>query len=177
MFSTNYRSSRLELTPLIIKDKNYYCSLMSNAICLKYIGHILTTEQAEERFLLLLNYNMQRPLTRLYLRVSLLATGEFIGIAAINQLNTEARSADIGRMLLPSWHGKGLGTELSQLLIDMLLKECGISFITKHIRDDNLAAIRSARRLGFVIGNDAGQSLKEGFVKYNLMVDAPFSLR
>lgn len=165
-------SKRLRLTALTDDDKALYCAVMTDPCCMLHVGTQLTSCQAERSFTAALGLTRQQPTTRFYLKVVWRATAEPIGIAAINQLDLTANTVDIGRMLLPEWHGKGLGTELSQLLIRWLHKELNITGFSKHIREGNQAAIRSALKLGFkpVSTSTAGDTTK--LQKYLLFVKA-----
>lgn len=142
-------SEHLSLTALSDEDRDLFCAVMTDRQCMLHVGTQLTSCQAGHSFTAALELTRQQPIKRFYLKVVWRATAEPIGIAAINQLDLTAGTADIGRMLLPAWQGKGLGTELSQLLIRWLHNELNISRFSKHIRAGNRAAIQSAVKLGF----------------------------
>lgn len=143
------RSLRLALTPITAEDKSFYCSLMLDPVCMQYIGTALTQLEAEQAFTAIVNSNFNKLVRRRFLRVSTIDNRHLIGIASINDLDMSTKSADIGRILMPCWQGIGFGSEISQLLIGWLNTELGVTCVTKHIRDNNLAAIQSAKKLGF----------------------------
>lgn len=165
-------SEHLRLTALSDDDKALYCAVMTDPRCMLHVGTQLTSCQAERSFTAALGLTRQKPITRFYLKVAWCATAEPIGIAAINQLDLTANTADIGRMLLPAWQGKGLGTELSQLLISWLHKEFNITGFSKHIREGNQAAIQSAVKLGFKPVGTSTASDTAKVQKYLLSVKA-----
>lgn len=158
------------LSALSDADQDLYCAVMTDPGCMQYVGKLLSSCQAERDFSVVLNLSRQQPVTQFYFKVSLIETGQGIGIASINQLDANSQCADIGRMLLSSWQGQGLGTELSQLLISYLQTELSVDCFTKHIRDGNNAAIQSASKLGFRQVKTSKASKKDGIRKYQLSV-------
>lgn len=166
----NANSERLTLSALAGDDQALYCAVMTNPGCMSYVGAQLTPCQAQRSFNAALELTRQQPPTRFYLKVMCRATAQPVGIAAINQLDLTARTADIGRMLLPAWQGKGLGTELSQLLIRWLHTELNITGFSKHIRAGNQAAIQSALKLGFVLVGTSTGADGHSVQKYQLSV-------
>uniref|UniRef100_A0A486XKI7 N-acetyltransferase domain-containing protein n=1 Tax=Rheinheimera sp. BAL341 TaxID=1708203 RepID=A0A486XKI7_9GAMM len=168
----NAHSERLTLSALALDDQALYCAVMTNPGCMSYVGAQLTPCQAQRSFNAALELTRQQPPTRFYLKVTCRATAQPVGIAAINQLDLTAGTADIGRMLLPAWQGMGLGTELSQLLIRWLHTELNISGFSKHIRVGNQAAIQSAIKLGFVLVGTSTGADGHSVQKYLLSVTA-----
>ncbi len=164
----NDYSKLLHLTALTSDDSKLYCAIMAEPACIRHVGKLLPQIEAENNLSVAIKLNNQRPLTSIYLRVSLLSSGQNIGIASINQLNIENKSADIGRMLLPRWQGQGLGSELSRMLIKWLAAEMGVINFTKHIRDGNAAAIKSALKLGFSETGTLVTTGKEHTTRYQL---------
>jgi len=116
---------------------------------MSYVSSPLSEDKAQRSFEAALKCNQQKRIQRCYFRVALQSNYQSIGIASVNQLDLAKKSAEIGRMLLPQWHSKGLGTELSGMLIRWLAAEWGITTITKQIQAANLAAVFSAQKLGF----------------------------
>lgn len=166
----NASSERLTLSALSVNDKALYFSVMTNPGCMSYVGAPLTPGQAQRSFNAALELTRQQPPRRFYLKVVCRTTAQPVGIAAINQLDLTERTADIGRMLLPAWQGKGLGTELSQLLVRWLHTELNITGFSKHIRVGNLAAIQSALKLGFVLDSTSTVADGHNVQKYLLSV-------
>lgn len=164
----NAYSKQLKLTLLTEEDKALYCTVMAEPGCMQYIGKLLPQADAGRSFAAAVKLNNQHPLKRIYLRASLLSSDQSIGIASINKLDIANKSADIGRMLLPQWQGKGLGSELSRMLIKWLAAELGAVSITKHIRADNTAAIKSALKLGFSATTVLPLIDKDGIARYQL---------
>lgn len=142
-------SARLQITLLSEDDRALYCSLMTDKASMSYVSSPLSEDKAHRSFEAALKCNQQRHIQRCYFRVALKSNNQSIGIASVNQLDLEKKYAEIGRMLLPKWHSKGLGTELSGMLIRWLAAEWGITTITKQIQAGNLAAVCSAQKLGF----------------------------
>ena len=143
-----FASTRLAVSALRATDKELYLEVMTNSLCMQHIGAPLSIEQAEKDFSTVLRLKQQKQPQFLF-SVALIESGQKIGIASVDKLDLKAESADLGRILLPQWHGQGLGSELSHLLISWLRAELGIKRFTKHIRNSNAPAIESAKKLGF----------------------------
>lgn len=158
-------SARLHMTLLSEGDRTLYCSLMTDKASMSYVSSPLSEDKAHRSFEAALKCNQQRHIQRCYFRVALKSNNQSIGIASVNQLDLEKKYAEIGRMLLPQWHSKGLGTELSGMLIRWLAAEWGITTITKQIQAGNLAAVCSAQKLGFtkVVSPSCPASLTEQY--------------
>ncbi|WP_310207167.1 GNAT family N-acetyltransferase [Rheinheimera pacifica] len=142
-------SARLQITLLSEDDRVLYCSLMTDKASMSYISSPLSEDKAQRSFEAAIKCNQQQQIQRCYFRVALKSNHQSIGIASVNQLDLAKKHAEIGRMLSPQWHRKGLGTELSEMLIRWLVTELGITTITKQIQAANLAAVCSAQKLGF----------------------------
>ena len=149
----NSYSRLLQLSPLTIEDNALYANVMTEPDCMRYVGKTLSKARAQQSFAAAIRLNQQQSVTRLYLRVALVSNCQSIGIASINDLNTKTKTADIGRILLPNWQGRGLGSELSSMLINGLAAEFEILTFTKSICKGNIAAIKSAQKLGFFAAN------------------------
>ncbi|MDR6982779.1 RimJ/RimL family protein N-acetyltransferase [Rheinheimera pacifica] len=122
---------------------------MTDKASMSYISSPLSEDKAQRSFEAAIKCNQQQQIQRCYFRVALKSNHQSIGIASVNQLDLAKKHAEIGRMLSPQWHRKGLGTELSEMLIRWLVTELGITTITKQIQAANLAAVCSAQKLGF----------------------------
>ena len=49
----------------------------------------------------------------------------------------------------PSWQGRGIGSLLRHTFVEQLSQEAGNFLVLTRMRDDNIAAIRTAEKLGF----------------------------
>lgn len=143
-----FASTRLTVSALSATDEELYLEVMTSPLCMQHISAPLSIKHAEKNFNTVLRLKQQEQPQFLF-SVALTGTGQKIGIASVDKLDLKAESADLGRILLPQWHGQGLGTELSHLLISWLGAELGIKKFTKHIRNSNISAIESAKKLGF----------------------------
>jgi RimJ/RimL family protein N-acetyltransferase len=161
--SINNHSARLRLAPLCRADASLYCALMSCPQAQHYIQQPLLPDVAQRSFKIALACNQRANPIRFIFSVQLHHSGVAIGIAAINHLDVMAKHADIGRMLLPQWQRQGIGTELSALLITTLAQAFDIRTVSKKVRADNLAAIMSAEKLGFVKTSEQPISTAKGW--------------
>jgi RimJ/RimL family protein N-acetyltransferase len=78
------------------------------------------------------------------------ASGAFLGLAALVQLDREAREAEAGYIVAPTARGRGIAARALRLLTDWALNELGLERVELRITTDNEASIRVAERCGFV---------------------------
>lgn len=72
-------------------------------------------------------------------------------IGMVNYHHREARNArlEIGYILAPAHHGRGLMTEAVEAIVDYCLDKLAVHRIEALIHPDNAASIRLVERLGF----------------------------
>lgn len=78
------------------------------------------------------------------------ARGEFLGLAALVQLDREGRQGEAGYIVAPAARGRGFAAHGLRLLTDWALDELGLERVELRITADNVASIRVAERCGFV---------------------------
>ncbi|MGF1344919.1 GNAT family N-acetyltransferase [Streptomyces flavovirens] len=76
--------------------------------------------------------------------------GTLIGVANLWGIDTHNRSAHVGLGLLPSWRGKGYGTDVVATLCHYGFVVRGLHRLQIETLSDNTAMLRSAERNGFV---------------------------
>ncbi|WP_392667248.1 GNAT family N-acetyltransferase [Streptomyces sp. LN785] len=76
--------------------------------------------------------------------------GMLVGTAALWNIDTHNRSAHIGLGLLPSFRGKGYGTDMVAVLCHYGFIVRGLQRLQIETLSDNAAMLRSAERNGFV---------------------------
>jgi RimJ/RimL family protein N-acetyltransferase len=78
------------------------------------------------------------------------ASGSFLGLAALVDLDREGRQAEAGYIVAPQARGRGIAARAVRLLTDWALNELGLERVELRITADNTPSIRVAERSGFV---------------------------
>jgi len=76
--------------------------------------------------------------------------GEFLGMAAIVELDLFGREGEIGYMVAPAARGQGVAGRALRLITGWALGELGLERVELRIDVDNEPSIRVAERLGYV---------------------------
>ena len=84
-----------------------------------------------------------------------------VGLGTV-RLQTGAIVASIGYSVLPSFWGRGYGTELASLLSEFAHRRLGAGEIHATTLDDNVASIRVLQKLGFVMASRDTESDSRG---------------
>jgi RimJ/RimL family protein N-acetyltransferase len=90
--------------------------------------------------------------TQLYLMLCIAETKIPIGYVAATNIDYINRKAQYGGIVI-SWEfkGKGYGTEASKLLLKHIFEELGINMVYGYWREDHVASLRMAEKVGFKI--------------------------
>ena len=78
------------------------------------------------------------------------ASGEFLGMAALVRLDSDAREAEAGYIVAPAARGRGIAVRALRMLTDWSLQELGLERVELRIEVENEPSIRVAERAGFV---------------------------
>jgi RimJ/RimL family protein N-acetyltransferase len=78
------------------------------------------------------------------------SSGEFLGLAALVQIDRAGRQAEAGYIVAPKARGRGVAVRALQLLTDWALGEQELERVELRIAADNAASIRVAERCGYV---------------------------
>jgi len=90
---------------------------------------------------------------------------EMIGIIGFYRIQDENNRAEIGYMLLPEHHGKGILTHLVKEIVHFGFRKMQLHSITAIIDPENLASARVLEKNNFV---------KEGHLRDNLFFDGHY---
>jgi RimJ/RimL family protein N-acetyltransferase len=77
-------------------------------------------------------------------------TGEFLGLAAVVDLDLTGRQGELGYIVAPSARGRGIAGRALRLLTSWALGPLGLERVELRISTDNEPSVRVAERLGFV---------------------------
>jgi RimJ/RimL family protein N-acetyltransferase len=78
------------------------------------------------------------------------AGGEFLGLAVVPRIDRDARTAELGYVVVREARGRGVATEALRLLTAWALAEAGMLRLELLIAVDNPASKRVAERCGYV---------------------------
>ncbi|GHG76354.1 hypothetical protein GCM10010919_31150 [Alishewanella longhuensis] len=152
-------SAVLTLTPVTVAAEPIFIALFSCPQVMQHIQPPLSGKEAALR----LQQILQQTQGPAYFLVQHRPSQQAIGLAMLYKIPGQAE-AELGRMLLPNWQKLGLGTYLSQLLIETAKQDSSLQRVTKRIHHANAAAIVSAQKLGFV----QQQTLADGLLCFTL---------
>ncbi|WP_409416910.1 GNAT family N-acetyltransferase [Flavobacterium sp. PS2] len=143
-------TERLIIRRVTNEDANEIIALRSNPETMKYIPRPLTktTEQALEHIAQIdstietnegINWG-----------ITLKGDSKVVGIIGYYRIKPEHYRAEIGYMLLPELHGKGIIPEAVKTVIDYGFNEMKLHSIEAAIDPDNFASERVLQKIGFV---------------------------
>jgi RimJ/RimL family protein N-acetyltransferase len=77
-------------------------------------------------------------------------SGDFLGLAALVDIDRQGNQAEAGYIVAPQARGRGVAGRALQLLTGWALRDLGLARVELRITADNPASIRVAERAGFV---------------------------
>lgn len=143
-------TERLILKRITNDDVNEVFELRSNPETMRYIPRPLvkTTEDALEHIAMIEEKIVAN--TGINWGISLKGDHKVLGIIGYYRLQPENYRAEIGYMLLPEFHGKGIITEAVKRLISYGFNELKLHSIEAVIDPENSASERVLEKCGFV---------------------------
>lgn len=161
----NLESARLLLRQITPEDVNEIFALRSNAETMKFIPRPLckTNEEALEHIKIL-----QDKLEKnegINWAITLKGNPKLIGIIGHYRIRWEHFRSEIGYMLLPEYHGKGITTEAIKLMIGYGFTQMNMHSLEGIIDPANTASAKVLEKNGFV---------KEAHFKENEFYDGKF---
>lgn len=130
------------------------------------LSYPLTQEQLEEHLLL------TREANRFLLPYKVVDTeaAQPIGYVELLNVDTEARSAAVGRALIGPRHlrGKGLGTRMMQALLRTAFEEVGLRSVRLIVFDFNQAALACYEKVGFKKDRYLSERVQVGEERWSL---------
>ncbi len=159
------KTERLVLRRLDNSDAAELLALRSNPQTMEFIPRPLlhTTEQALEH-IKTINDNIDANLG-INWAISFRDNPKMIGIIGHYRIKPESYRAEIGYMLLPEHHGKGIITEAVQKVVKYGWDEMNLHSIEAIIDPENYASAKVLEKNGFI---------KEGHLRENEFFDGRF---
>ncbi|MCV9929140.1 GNAT family N-acetyltransferase [Flavobacterium sp. LS1R49] len=143
-------TERLLIRRVTNKDINEIITLRSNPETMKYIPRplIKTDEQALEH-IALIDSNIETN-EGINWGITLKGNPKVIGLIGYYRLKPEHYRAEIGYMLLPEFHGKGIIPEAVKTVINYGFNDMKLHSIEAVIDPDNFASERVLQKIGFI---------------------------
>ncbi len=161
----NLESARLLLKQIIPEDVNEVFELRSNAETMKYIPRPLVTSNEEAMEHIKMIQDKIEKNEGINWAITLKDNKKLIGVIGHYRMRWEHFRSEIGYMLLPQYHGKGIATEAIQLMVDYGFNQMNMHSLEGIIDPANIASARVLEKNGFV---------KEAHFKENEFFDGKF---
>ncbi len=161
----NLESDRLLLRQITPEDLQEVFELRSNAETMKYIPRPLVTTMDEALEHITMIQDKLEKNEGINWAITLKGDTKLIGIIGHYRMKWEHFRSEIGYMILPECHGKGIATEAIQLMIDFGFNQMNMHSLEGIIDPANTASARVLEKNGFV---------KEAHFKENEFYDGKF---
>lgn len=123
MTNWTFKTSRFEAQLLGEGDQELYASLYTDPQVMAHIGPPLTRERAEAAFVRVCRGN-EHPSGRMRCwRLSHRESGDVVGVVALSCATDNPSRAELGIMLLPAWHARGVTTAVLKTLVDVVMRD------------------------------------------------------
>ena len=161
----NLESERLVLRQITPDDVNEIFALRSNPETMKYIPRPLVTtiDQAMEHIKMIQDKIVSSE--GINWAITEKVNPKMIGIIGHYRIRWEHFRSEIGYMLLPEYHGKGIITEAIQLMVRFGFDDMKMRSLEAIIDPANLASAKVLEKNNFI---------KEAHIKENVFYDGKF---
>jgi [ribosomal protein S5]-alanine N-acetyltransferase len=146
----NLSSERLLLRKLTPNDVNEMFAIRSNEDVMKYIPRPLCKTKEEVLELITLMQNKLETNEACNWAITLKNDDKLIGFIGHYNIKWEHFRSEIGYMLAPKYHGKGIATESTKLLVDFGFNQMKMHSLEAIIDPANVASARVLEKNGFV---------------------------
>ncbi|MEO8235311.1 MAG: GNAT family N-acetyltransferase [Flavobacterium sp.] len=161
----NLKSDRLLLRQITSDDVNEIFELRSNSETMKYIPRPLVTSIEEAMSHIKMIQDKIESNEGINWAITLKDNSKMIGIIGHYRIRWEHFRSEIGYMLLPEYHGKGVVTEAIELMIKYGFNEMKMHSLEAIIDPENTASARVLEKNNFV---------KEAHILQNEFYDGKF---
>ncbi|HKX87111.1 MAG TPA: GNAT family N-acetyltransferase [Flavobacterium sp.] len=162
---TNLESERLLLRQITTDDVQEVFELRSNPETMKFIPRPLVTSHEEALSHIKMIQDKIESNEGINWAVTLKPDNKLLGIIGHYRIKWEHFRSEIGYMLLPEAHGKGIATEAIQLIVDYGFNKMKMHSLEGIIDPENKGSARVLEKNGFV---------KEAHFKENEFFDGKF---
>ena len=141
---------RIYLEKFTPEDFDKYYELVSNEEVMAMITErAIPLDEATRNYNVLLSNNELHKSFGNF-KVMEFITNKFIGSALLKVKEKSSREAELGYMLLPSYWGKGIGSEVAKLLIEKVKEERQLNKIIAIIDPNNIPSRKILINNGFI---------------------------
>jgi ribosomal-protein-alanine N-acetyltransferase len=161
----NLETSRLFLRRVTATDVKEILELRSNTETMKYIPRPLlkTTEDALEH---IANIDAKiKTQEGINWAITIKGNSKLIGLLGHYRIQLENHRAEVGYMLLPQFHGKGIISEALKKVVSYGFEEMKLHSIEAVIDSSNLASEKVLQKSGFI---------KEAHLRENVIYEGRF---
>ncbi|WP_346930366.1 GNAT family N-acetyltransferase [Clostridium sp.] len=146
----NLMEKRIYLEKFTSEDFDKYYELVSNEEVMAMITErAIPLDEATRNYNVLLSNNELHKSFGNF-KVMEFTTNKFIGSALLKVKEKSSREAELGYMLLPSYWGKGIGSEVAKLLIEKAKEERQLNRIIAIIDPNNIPSRKILINNGFI---------------------------
>lgn len=144
------KTNNLILRRLTEDDAEGIYNFYSDPVALKYIARNLFTKQEEAIDKINFFNNLFDERKGVWWAITDKEGERFIGFAGFFEIDKAANKAELGYGFLDGNWGKGLGTELVQLLTEYGLNEIQLHKIYAYVDPDNIPSIKLLEKFGYI---------------------------
>ena len=158
-------TERLTLRRVLPSDVKEMFELRSNPETMKYIPRPLLTNHEEALAHIQMMEDKIETNEGINWAITLKGDDKLLGVIGHYRIKPEHYRAEVGYMILPEYHGKGITTEAVQCVVDYGFNTMQLHSIEGVIAPENEASQRVLQKCGFV---------KEAHFKENEFYDGKF---
>ena len=147
----NLESERLLLRQITKDDVNEVFEMRSNPEIMKFVPRPLVTSKEEALEHIKLIQTKIEENTGINWAITLKGNSRLIGIIGHYRISWENLRSEIGYMILPEYHGKGITSEAVKLLIDYGFKTMKMHSLEAIIDPRNHASAKVLEKNNFVL--------------------------
>ena len=154
-----------ELTEKYASEK--YCKWLNDPVVNKYLETRKATIESLKKYI---KEKKEDPNCLLF-GIFLKNNNEHIGNAKLEPIDFEKKIADYGMIIGETeYWGKGLGTEITKLVVDYAFNELNLKKIRLGVITENLPAIRVYEKVGFKIVKNQEKSVRHENKIYDAII-------
>ncbi len=161
----NILTERLQLRQLKSEDAEALFPLRKDPVVMKYIARPLTKEIEEVHKLIDVINQRYYSNEGITWAITLVDNPTLIGTIGFWRIESENHRAEIGYLLDPAFHGKGIMHEAMKVVLDYGFSTLKLHSVEANIDKDNEASMKLVERCGFV---------KEAHFKENYYFEGQF---
>ena len=161
----NLETERLLLRRVSVDDADEMFALRGDPEAMKFVPRPLAKSREDALAHIAMIDSKIEDNTGINWAITLKGNPKFIGIIGHYRIQPENHRAEIGYMLLPEYHGKGIATEAIKAALEYGFEDMNLHSIEAVIDPENIASEKVLQKNGFV---------KEAHILENELYDGKF---